>query len=163
MAGYDGFVEDSQYLAALKDRSKAYANVERYIRRLNLSASKPPNVTVFRDLHLEIKEVIKILDQKQSTLQELIAENCEDYISNEAYIENLDSYDSAVFEWLEKLSKESDRVYGSSTPVKADENSGSIAEMVSLIKDQSAQMKMQNDQIKDQSDQIKAQSDRMES
>ena len=147
MENYEDFVEDSQYLTALKDRSKAYANVERYIRRLNLLSGKAPNDMAFMDLRLETKEAIRILDGKQDVCLDLIAENCVDYTDNDQYNESLDSYDTDVSGWNDLLSKESDRVHGAPTPVKAEQNSGSIAEMVSLIKDQSAQMKMQNDLI----------------
>ena len=42
MTDYDKFVEDSQYVAALKDRNKAYADVERFIRRVKKLADRPP-------------------------------------------------------------------------------------------------------------------------
>ena len=139
MADYDKFVEDSQYVAALKDRNKAYADVERFIRRVKKLADRPPAAKTYEDLRLETKKALDILDEKEKICLDLIAENCEDYTDNDDYNESIDSYDTDVLDWNDLLSKEYDRIYGPSTPVKADENSSSIAEMVSLIKDQSAQ------------------------
>ena len=98
MTDYDDFVEDPQYVEALKDRSKAYANVERYMRRLNLLSGKPPNATAFMDLRLETKEAIKILDEKQDVCLDLIADNCVDYTKDVQYNESLDIYDKVVSE-----------------------------------------------------------------
>ena len=43
MADYDDFVEDSQYVKALKDRDKAWDNVARYMCRLSKLSGEDPN------------------------------------------------------------------------------------------------------------------------
>ena len=156
MSDYDEFVDDSRYLAAVKDTEKTCRDVERVIRRVRKLAEDDPDAVTFEDLRIETKKAIEKLDQKETIRQDLIADNCEDYEDNENYLNSLNDYDSMVMQWSKLLSKESVRIYGPSTSVKADHNSGSIAEMVSLIKDQSAQMKMQNDQIKAQNDLIQS-------
>ena len=92
MTAYKEFIQSEEYLVALKDRNRAFANVERYIHRLTLLSNKTPNAIAFQDLRLEIKEVIKFLDQKEKVCQDLITDKCEDYTDNEVYIESLDSY-----------------------------------------------------------------------
>ena len=112
MADYDNYVEDSQYVEALKDRDKAWDNVARYMRRLSKLSGEDPNVTVFMDLRLEIKEAIRTLDAKEDICNSLIADNCIDYEDNANYSQSLEDYDTAVCNWMKLLGKEYNRVHG---------------------------------------------------
>ena len=141
MTDYDDFVEDSRYLAAVKDTEKTCRDVERVIRRVRKLAEDDPDAVTFEDLRIETKKAIEKLDQKETIRQDLIADNCEDYEDNENYLKSLNDYDSMVMQWSKLLSKESVRIYGSSTPVKADQSSDSVVQAML------AQMKTQNDLI----------------
>ena len=112
MAAYDDFVETSQYLKALKIRNKAFSDVERFIRRVKKLADRPPNAKTYEYLRLETKKALDILDEKEKICLDLIAENCEDYTNNDDYIESIDSHDTDVLDWIDLLSKESDRIHG---------------------------------------------------
>ena len=97
---------------------------------------------------LRPKKALDILDQKENICLGLIADNCEDYTNNEAYIESLDSYDSAVLDWIDILSAESVRSHGGSIPVKDDQKSDNVVQAMLT------QMKVQNDRMESQSAQI---------
>ena len=117
MPTYVEFIASEGFSAALKARTKAIRDVERYIRRVNKLSEESPNPTAFTDLHKVTKKAIDHLDQMQSKCQELIDENCVEYNDDTAYNTDLVAYDNAVSEWLEILSAESARVQGS-IPVK---------------------------------------------
>ena len=154
MSDYDEFVEDSRYLAAVKDTEKTCRDVERVIRRVRKLAEDDPDAVTFEDLRIETKKAIEKLDQKETIRQDLIADNCEDYEDNENYLNSLNDYDSMVMQWSKLLSKESVRIYGPPTSVKPDQSSDSVVQ--AILTRMESQAREHNDQLKAQNDLIQS-------
>ena len=53
MAEYGEYIASEAYKAALKSRSSALRDVERYMRRCKLLSTKEPNAITFAKLHKE--------------------------------------------------------------------------------------------------------------
>ena len=113
MPTYVEFIASEGFSAALKARTKAIRDVERYIRSVNKLSDKTPNPTAFIDLHKATNKAISYLDLLQSKCQELFNENCVEYGDGAAYIADLFAYDKALSEWYKILCAESERVQAS--------------------------------------------------